>query len=48
MNDVIFKLKDYIASGKTTLHAVFNEFDKDKSGHLEQRELIGRAMCLSH
>ena len=41
LNDVLMKLKDYISKSHSTVHAVFNEFDKDGSGALEQRELIG-------
>jgi Ca2+-binding EF-hand superfamily protein len=40
LNDILVKLKDYISTKNSTVHVIFNEFDKDSNGSLEQRELV--------
>jgi len=40
LNDIMMKLKSYISAKNSTVHVIFNEFDKDRSGTLEQRELV--------
>jgi Ca2+-binding EF-hand superfamily protein len=41
VNDVIAKLKEYVTAKRSTLHTVFAEFDKEGTGHLGQRDLVG-------
>lgn len=39
LTDILVKLKDHISSKNSTVHVIFNEFDKDSSGALDQAEL---------
>jgi len=41
LEDMIKRLREYISTSNATVASVFNQFDKDHSGALEQAELIG-------